>query len=204
MLAQRGIRTFESAKNFFRPTHDLLHDPFLMRDMDAAVTRLHKAVNGNEQVLVYGDYDVDGTTSVALVYSLLRHHGVKCSYYIPDRNTEGYGVSEAGINHAKEVGATLVIALDLGIKAIDMVRKASVLGIDFIICDHHLPEENLPAAVAVLDPKRPDCPYPFKELSGCGIGFKFMHAYTMRHADPDIVFGFVELVAVSIASAILS
>lgn len=204
LLAQRGIRNFEAAKNFFRPTHDLLHNPFLMRDMDAAVTRLHKAVNGNEQVLVYGDYDVDGTTSVALVYSLLRHHGVKCSYYIPDRNTEGYGVSEAGINHAKEVGATLVIALDLGIKAIDMVRKASALGIDFIICDHHLPEENLPAAVAVLDPKRPDCPYPFKELSGCGIGFKLMQAYTFRHADPEFVFEFTDLVAVSIASDIVA
>ncbi|MBM3178013.1 MAG: single-stranded-DNA-specific exonuclease RecJ [Bacteroidetes bacterium] len=204
LLVQRGVTSFEAAKNFFRPTRELLHDPFLMSDMEAAVARLHRAVESQEKILIYGDYDVDGTTSVALVYSLLRNLGVKCSYYIPDRNTEGYGVSAAGIDHANEVGATLVIALDLGIKAMEMVRKAAALGIDFIICDHHLPEENLPAAVAVLDPKRPDCPYPFKELSGCGIGFKLMQAYTMRHADPEIVFEFADLVAVSIASDIVA
>lgn len=204
LLVQRGIRTFEEAKNFFRPSRELLHDPFLMKDMEAAVNRLQLAIERQEAILVYGDYDVDGTTSVALVYSMLRKLGVTCSYYIPDRNSEGYGVSEAGIRHAADISAKLIIALDLGIKATEMVQKASRLGIDFIICDHHLPEERLPSAIAILDPKRPDCSYPFKELSGCGIGFKLMQAYTTRCGDQDVVFEYADLAAVSIASDIVS
>lgn len=203
LLLQRGIQTFEEARKFFRPSLEDLHDPFLMKDMQQAVDRLHQAVNANEKILIYGDYDVDGTTAVALVYNYLRSFYPHCDFYIPDRSSEGYGVSEAGIRWAETNGFTLIIALDLGIKASDMVVLANHKGIDFIICDHHLPGENIPQAVAVLDPKRQDCAYPFKELSGCGIGFKFMEAYARKHRDAHVLSGFLDLVAVSIASDIV-
>lgn len=178
LLVERGITTFEEARRFFRPSLDQLHDPFLMKDMDRAIARINEAVRRRERILVYGDYDVDGTSAVALVYSYLQtfHHNI--DFYIPDRDNEGYGVSYQGIAYAKETGVKLVIALDCGIKAMEQVEYASSLGIDFIIGDHHLPDgENIPKAVAVLDPKRVDCPYPYKELSGCGIGFKIVEAH---------------------------
>jgi single-stranded-DNA-specific exonuclease len=203
ILLQRGIETFEQAKAFFRPSLETLHDPFLLTDMDKAVARLHKALGKQEKILIYGDYDVDGTTSVALVYSYLRSFYPNCDFYIPDRYKEGYGVSEAGIIWAEENGFTLIIALDLGIKAKDMVVLANHKGIDFIICDHHLPDDEIPQAVAVLDPKRKDCPYPFKELSGCGLGFKLIHAYAKTYREEQEVFNYLDLVAVSIASDIV-
>ncbi|MFM7329748.1 MAG: single-stranded-DNA-specific exonuclease RecJ, partial [Bacteroidota bacterium] len=203
ILMQRGVTGFDEAKDFFRPSLDMLHDPFLMTDMEKAVTRMRTAIESKERILVYGDYDVDGTTSVSLVFSYLRLLGADCSFYIPDRNSEGYGVSAAGIDHAIATGVKLVIALDLGIKAAAMVDKAAAAGIDFIICDHHLPDATMPKAVAVLDPKRPDCTYPFNELSGCGIGFKLIQAYARRHGNETDVFPFLDLVAVSIASDIV-
>jgi single-stranded-DNA-specific exonuclease len=203
VLLQRGISDFESAKKFFRPTLDQLHDPFLMKDMEHAVTRLKKAIDNQEKILVYGDYDVDGTTSVAVVYSYLRSFYPNCDFYIPDRYAEGYGVSEAGIKWAHENNFTLIIALDLGIKAGDMVTLASIKGIDFIICDHHLPGGEIPNAVAVLDPKRGDCEYPFNELSGCGLGFKLLQAFAKRFRDEKEVLEYLDLVAVSIASDIV-
>lgn len=203
LLLQRGIQTFEEARRFFRPALKDLHSPFLMKDMRAAVDRIRKAMDNQEKILIYGDYDVDGTTSVALVYSYLRRFYSAISFYIPDRGAEGYGVSRAGILWAEENGITLIIALDLGIKASDMVGLAQVKGIDFIICDHHLPDEKIPQAVAVLDPKRPDCPYPFKELSGCGIGFKLIQAFAETYRDPQEVFEYLDLVVVSIASDIV-
>lgn len=203
VLIQRDITTYEEAERFFVPRLEHLHDPFLMRDMDAAVERLHKAVTGGQRILVYGDYDVDGTTSVALMYRYVRSIHPDVSYYIPDRNAEGYGVSEAGIQHAIDNGVSLVVALDLGIKALARVARAAEAGIDFIICDHHLPDAELPHAVAVLDPKRPDCTYPYKELSGCGIGFKLVQAYARRYGREEDAFGFLDLVAVSIASDIV-
>ena len=203
ILLQRGITDFESAKKFFRPTLDQLHDPFLMKDMHEAVERLKKAIDLNEKILVYGDYDVDGTTSVSLVYSYLKSFHPNCDFYIPDRYSEGYGVSEAGIIWAEENNFTLIIALDLGVKASDMVKLANHKGIDFIICDHHMPGESIPNAVAVLDPKRADCNYPFKELSGCGIGFKFLQAFARRYKVEEDIYEYVDLVAVSIASDIV-
>ena len=203
ILVQRGIETFDQAKAFFRPSLDTLHDPFLLTDMDKAVARLHQALDTQEKILIYGDYDVDGTTSVALVYSYLKSFYPNCDFYIPDRYKEGYGVSEAGIIWAEENGFSLMIALDLGIKAKDMVVLANHKGIDFIICDHHLPDDEIPQAVAVLDPKRKDCPYPFKELSGCGLGFKLIHAYAKTYRDEQEVFNYLDLVAVSIASDIV-
>jgi len=203
ILLQRGIADFEAAKKFFRPSLDQLHDPFLMKDMDRAVDRLQKAIAFNEKILVYGDYDVDGTTSVSLVYSYLRNFYSNCDFYIPDRYSEGYGVSEAGIIWAEQNGFTLIIALDLGIKAEDMVKLANHKGIDFIICDHHMPGTSIPNAVAVLDPKRADCNYPFKELSGCGIGFKFLQAFARQHGNEDEIYKYIDLVAVSIASDIV-
>jgi single-stranded-DNA-specific exonuclease len=203
ILIQRGIKDFESAKKFFRPSLDQLHDPFLMQDMHAAVDRLKKAIDNNEKILIYGDYDVDGTTSVALVYSYLREFYPNCNFYIPDRHVEGYGVSKAGIIWASENNFTLIIALDLGIKASDMVVLANHKGIDFIICDHHLPGGEIPQAVAVLDPKREDCSYPFQELSGCGIGFKLLQAFARKYRDEEKVFEYLDLVAVSIASDIV-
>ena len=203
ILLQRGIADFESAKKFFRPSLDQLHDPFLMKDMHEAVERLKKAIDQNEKILVYGDYDVDGTTSVALVFSYLRNFYSNCDYYIPDRYSEGYGVSEAGIIWAEENGFSLIVALDLGVKASDMVKLANYKGIDFIICDHHMPGESIPNAVAVLDPKRADCDYPFKELSGCGIGFKLLQAFARKYRTEEDIYEYVDLVAVSIASDIV-
>jgi single-stranded-DNA-specific exonuclease len=203
ILIQRGINTFDQAKAFFRPTLQDLHNPFLMQDMEKAVARLHKAIKGNEKILIYGDYDVDGTTAVALVYSYLFSFYKFCEYYVPDRYSEGYGVSQAGIEYAAANGITLIITLDCGIKASDKVTLADSHGIDFIICDHHLPDANIPNAVAVLDPKREDCSYPYTELSGCGLGFKFMQAYAQKHRNEEEVFQYLDLVAVSIASDIV-
>ncbi len=203
ILWQRGITEFESAKNFFRPSLSHLHDPFLMKDMTAAIDRLKKAINTNEKILIYGDYDVDGTTAVALVYSYLKSFYRHCDFYIPDRYAEGYGVSEAGIKWAEENGFSLIIALDLGVKAIDAVTLATSKNIDFIICDHHLPGASIPHAVAVLDPKRSDCDYPFKELSGCGLGFKLMQAFARSFRQEEELYEYLDLVVVSIASDIV-
>ena len=172
ILIQRGIDDYEKAKTFFRPQLDQLHDPFLMKDMDVAVERLQKAIQNQERILIYGDYDVDGTTSVAMVFSYLYQYYEHLDYYIPDRYAEGYGISFAGIDYADDNDISLIIALDCGIKAIDKINYANEKKVDFIICDHHNPGESIPKAVAVLDPKRIDCEYPFKELSGCGVGFK--------------------------------
>lgn len=203
VLVQRGTTTFQAAKDYFRPSLGQLHDPLLMKDMQHAVDRLARAIAGEEKILVYGDYDVDGTTAVALVYSYLRQFYPNCEVYIPDRHKEGYGVSQAGVEWADENGYTLIIALDCGIKASDMVILADHKGIDFIICDHHLPDEKIPNAVAVLDPKRKDCNYPYKELSGCGLGFKLIQAFARQHRKEEEVYQFLDLVAVSIASDIV-
>lgn len=204
ILVQRGIGDPAVASVFFRPSLDQLHDPFLMAGMEQAVERIQKALGDDERIMVYGDYDVDGTTAVALVYSFLQRFTQNITFYIPDRYAEGYGVSIAGIDHAKKEAVGLIIALDCGIKANDKVDYANGLGIDFIICDHHRPGDVLPAAVAVLDPKRNDCPYPFKELSGCGIGFKLVQAIALRS---DVPFTELEplldLVAVSTACDIV-
>ena len=205
LLVQRGIDTLEKAKKFFNPQLLDLHDPFLMKDMDKAVERVERAVRNREKIMVYGDYDVDGTTAVALVYKFLRQIGHKdLLFYIPDRYTEGYGISTKGIDHAARKGATLIIALDCGIKAIEKVDYAKRKGVDFIICDHHLPAEEIPRAVAVLDPKRADCSYPFDELSGCGVGFKLVQAYCQKNGIPfQQIEPLLDLLAVSIASDIV-
>ena len=203
LLLQRGIHNFDQAKIFFRPELANLHDPFLMTDMDKAVARLKSAIDANEKILIYGDYDVDGTTAVALVYSYLRNFYSNCDIYIPDRYSEGYGVSLAGVEWAEQNKFTLIIALDCGIKATEIVALAKRKGIDFIICDHHLPGDSIPEAVAVLDPKRLDCEYPCSELSGCGLGFKFMQAYARRFSDENQLYEYLDLVAVSIASDIV-
>jgi single-stranded-DNA-specific exonuclease len=203
ILLQRGIKDYESAKNFFRPALDHLHDPFLLKDMDHAVDRLKAAIDKKEKILIYGDYDVDGTTAVALVFSYLKNFYPNCEFYIPDRYAEGYGVSEAGIIWAEENNFTLIIALDLGIKASDMVTLATHKGIDFIICDHHLPGGDIPNAVAVLDPKRDDCDYPYKELSGCGLGFKLIQAFSRKYRNEEEILDYLDLVVVSIASDIV-
>ncbi len=203
ILLQRGITDFESAKTFFRPSLDHLHDPFLLKDMHRAVDRIKSAIEKNEKILIYGDYDVDGTTAVALVFSYLKSFYLQCDFYIPDRYAEGYGVSEAGIIWAEENNFTLIIALDLGIKAADMVTLATHKGIDFIICDHHLPGGDIPNAVAVLDPKQDDCEYPYKELSGCGLGFKLIQAFARRYRKEEEIFDYLDLVVVSIASDIV-
>lgn len=203
ILLQRGITDFESARKFFRPSLEELHDPFLMKGMEKAVGRLKSALDANEKILIYGDYDVDGTTSVALVYSYLSKFYSNCEVYIPDRNAEGYGISLAGIEWAEQQGFSLVIALDCGIKSSELVSLAKMKGIDFIICDHHLPDEYVPDAVAVLDPKQNDCPYPYKELSGCGLGFKFIQGYSLRFGNRTEVNDYLDLVAVSIASDIV-
>lgn len=205
LLAQRGINTFEQARAFFRPNLNDLHDPFLMKDMDKAVQRLSKAVSSGEKILVYGDYDVDGTTAVALVYSFLHKYTRNISYYIPDRYNEGYGVSYKGLDWAADNGYTLVITLDCGIKAIEKVEYARSKGVDMIICDHHLPEDGLPQAEAVLDPKREDDSYPFDDLSGCGVGFKLVQAYSIRHGIPfEELLPLLDLLAVSIAADLVS
>ena len=203
ILLQRGINDFDSAKNFFRPSLDHLHDPFLLKDMDHAVDRLKSAIDKNEKILIYGDYDVDGTTAVALVFSYVKSFYPNCEFYIPDRYAEGYGVSEAGVIWAEENNFTLIIALDLGIKASDMVTLATHKGIDFIICDHHLPGGDIPNAVAVLDPKRDDCDYPYKELSGCGLGFKLIQAFSRKYRNEEEILDYLDLVVVSIASDIV-
>ncbi|HWA35134.1 MAG TPA: DHH family phosphoesterase, partial [Cyclobacteriaceae bacterium] len=199
ILIQRGIETYDAAKSFFTPSLDDLHDPFLMKDMNVAVERIRIAIDNKEKILIYGDYDVDGTTAVALVYSYLSSFYPACDFYIPDRSSEGYGVSRAGVMWAEQNNFSLIIALDLGIKASDMVGLANHKGIDFIICDHHLPDKKIPQAVAVLDPKQDDCNYPFNELSGCGIGFKLRQAYAKKYGDEKAVFEYLDLVAVSIA-----
>jgi single-stranded-DNA-specific exonuclease len=203
ILLQRGKNSFEEAKKFFRPSLEHLHDPFLIRDMDKAVARLQKAIDAKEKILVYGDYDVDGTTAVALVFSYLKKFYSNCDFYIPDRYTEGYGVSESGVIWAEQNNFTLIIALDLGIKASDMVHLASHKGIDFIICDHHLPGKDMPNAVAVLDPKRDDCNYPYKELSGCGLGFKLLQAFARTQGHEEKIYEYLDLVAVSNAADIV-
>ena len=177
LLVRRGINTFDEARLFFRPSVTDLHDPFLMLDMDKAIIRLEQAIEKNEKIMVYGDYDVDGTTAVALVYSFIKSFYENVDFYLPDRYKEGYGISTAGIEFAALNDFKLIIALDCGIKSIEKVHDAKLLGVDFIICDHHRPGDTLPEAVAVLDPKRLDCTYPFDELSGCGIGFKFISGY---------------------------
>ena len=205
LLVQRGIDTLEKAKKFINPLLSDQHDPFLMKDMYKAVERVERAVRNREKIMVYGDYDVDGTTAVALVYKFLRQIGHKdLLFYIPDRYTEGYGISTKGIDHAARKGATLIIALDCGIKAIEKVDYAKRKGVDFIICDHHLPAEEIPRAVAVLDPKRADCSYPFDELSGCGVGFKLVQAYCQKNGIPfQQIEPLLDLLAVSIASDIV-
>ncbi|MCR4815751.1 MAG: single-stranded-DNA-specific exonuclease RecJ [Bacteroidales bacterium] len=177
LLVERGVTTFEEAKQFFRPSLDQLHDPFLMKDMDRAIMRINEAVRNRERMMIYGDYDVDGTSAVALVYSYFHTLHYNIDFYIPDRDTEGYGISFQGIDYAKKTGVKLIIALDCGIKAVEQAEYAKQFGIDIIVGDHHLPGETLPDCCAVLDPKRSDCPYPYKELSGCGIGFKIVEAY---------------------------
>ena len=205
LLVQRGIDTVEKAKRFFSPSLRDLHDPFLMKDMDKAVERIEKAVKAGEKVMIYGDYDVDGTTAVSLVYKFLSQIGHKnLLFYIPDRYVDGYGISIRSIDHAVRKGVTLVIALDCGIKAVEKVAYAKQKGVDFIICDHHLPAEEIPQAVAVLDPKRPDCNYPFDELSGCGVGFKLVEAYARRNRIPfREIEHLLDLLVVSIASDIV-
>lgn len=204
ILVQRGITTFEEARLFFRPDLSQLHDPFLMKDMDKAVDRLNLALAKKEGILIYGDYDVDGTTAVALVYTLLQRYTSNIDFYIPDRYTEGYGISYQGIDYAKSNDYSLIIALDCGIKAIEKVDYAKKLGIDFIISDHHTPDDELPQAVAVLDSKRSDCTYPYEHLSGCGVGFKLMQAFAQNNnIDFSRLKPLLDLVVVSIASDIV-
>ena len=204
LLVQRGIENFEQAKSFFRPLLSDLHDPFLMQDMDKAVSRIEKAISQNENILVYGDYDVDGTTAVSLVASYLKTYYPNIATYIPDRYKEGYGVSYLGIDYAHDNDVSLIIALDCGIKAIDKVAYANDKNIDFIICDHHRPGKELPKAFAVLDPKRNDCNYPYDELSGCGVGFKLIQALgANRNQTIDDLIPYLDLVATSIAADIV-
>ena len=205
LLVKRGVETFEEARSFFRPDLANLHDPFLMKDMDRAVERVRAAIVSGEKILVYGDYDVDGTTAVALVYSFLKRFTSNIDFYVPDRNDEGYGVSLKGVDWAHQNGFTLIITLDCGIKAIEKTQYASERGIDMIICDHHLPDDELPAAVAVLDPKREDCSYPFDDLSGCGVGFKLVQAYSQRYNVPfESLIPLLDYLVVSIASDLVS
>ena len=220
MLVVRNIQSAEEARQFIRPSLDKLHDPFLMKDMDKAVERLHQALTQDEKILIYGDYDVDGTTAVALMYRFLsgigkqemvvdpitnnRYPNSEIDYYIPDRHNEGYGVSQQGIDYAAERGCTLIITLDCGIKAVEKLAYAKSKGIDVIVCDHHTPGDELPAAVAVLNMKRNDCPYPYKDLSGCGVGFKLAQAYTQQYGLPfDNLVPLLQLLAMSIASDIV-
>ncbi len=204
LLIQRGIKTESAAKRFFRPMLNELIDPFLMNDMDVAVDRLNDAMGRKERIMIYGDYDVDGCTAVALVYKFLQQFYSNIEYYIPDRYDEGYGVSRKGIDYAKETGVKLIIILDCGIKAIDEIAYAKSLDIDFIICDHHVPDEEMPPAVAILNPKRPDSTYPFHHLSGCGVGFKFMQAFAKNNGIPFArLIPLLDLCAVSIASDIV-
>lgn len=203
LLMQRGITTFEEAKAFFRPTLNDLHDPFAMQGMSRAVERLQQAIANKERILVYGDYDTDGTTAVAMVYSFLKHLGADVSYYIPDRHTEGYGISEQGIAYAAEQEVRLLLCLDCGIKALRQLQKAHQKGIDTIICDHHEPGADLPVAYAILNPKQRTCTYPFQELSGCGVGFKLLQGFCKQHLDYKLLYKYLDLVALSIAADIV-
>ena len=204
ILSQRGIETFDKAKDFFRPQLTQVHDPWLMKDMEKAVERILYAFNTNEKILVFGDYDVDGTTSVACMYQFLKKIHLNLDFYIPHRYREGYGVSKAGIDFAKDNGFTLIISLDCGIKSFDLITYAKELGIDFIVCDHHMPDDDLPPAVAILNPKQKDCNYPYKELCGCGVGFKLITALAERMNLPqENVYEFLDLVAVAIAADIV-
>ncbi len=205
LLIQRGIKTESAAKRFFRPMLNELIDPFLMNDMDVAVDRLNDAMGRKERIMVYGDYDVDGCTAVALVYKFLQQFYSNIEYYIPDRYEEGYGISKKGLDYAAEQGVKLIIVLDCGIKAIEEITYAQQLGIDFIICDHHVPDEDLPPAVAILNPKREDSTYPFKHLCGCGVGFKFMQAFAKNNGIPfSRLIPLFDFCAVSIAADIVS
>jgi single-stranded-DNA-specific exonuclease len=205
LLAQRGVDNFDQAKAFFRPSLDQIHDPFLMKDMDLAVERLENAIAKKEKIMIYGDYDVDGTTSVSMLYHFLKTHvysGV--SFYIPDRYKEGYGVQKIGIDFAADNDINLIICIDCGIKSVDLVAYAKTLGIDFIVCDHHRPGDILPPAVAVLDPKRSDCNYPFDELTGCGVGFKLLSAFCIKNnINQSVLLPYLDLVATSIACDIV-
>ncbi|WP_324301766.1 single-stranded-DNA-specific exonuclease RecJ [Galbibacter sp.] len=204
LLIQRGVKDFDQSKAFFRPSLDDLHDPFLMKDMQKAVNRIQKAIENKEHILIYGDYDVDGTTSVALLYSYLSESYSLVSTYIPDRYKEGYGVSYAGIDYAKSHNYSLIIALDCGIKAIDKVAYAKEKGIDFIICDHHRPGLEIPDAIAVLDPKQEDCPYPYKELCGCGVGFKLIQALSQKSGKTtEDIIPYLDFVATAIGADIV-
>ena len=204
LLLQRGVNTAEEAHAFFNPTLNMLHDPFLMKDMDKAVTRLERAIGNEEKIMIYGDYDVDGTTAVALLYKYLKNKCENPEYYIPDRYTEGYGVSIRAIDYAAENGISLMIVTDCGVKAVEKVRYAKSKGVDVIICDHHTPGDELPDAVAVLDPQRKDCNYPYRWLSGCGVSFKLAQAYSLRHNLPmSDLYKLLDLVCVSIASDIV-
>ena len=204
LLVQRGVTSYEEARTFFRPDLANLHDPFLMKDMDVAIDRIQEAIQSGEKVMVYGDYDVDGTTAVSLVYSFFKDHFKAIDYYIPDRYEEGYGISLKGIDHAAQQGFSLIIALDCGIKAVDKIEYARKKGVEFIICDHHNPGKTVPDAVAVLDPKQEGCNYPYKELSGCGVGLKLVQAFCINTGlSENIIYDFLDLVVVSIASDIV-
>lgn len=201
LLVQREITTFDQAKEFFRPSLDKLYDPFLMKDMDKAVDRIKKAIDDQEKIMVFGDYDVDGTSAVALMYSFIKQFNTNIEYYIPDRYDEGYGISGASIDYVSKNGFTLMIALDCGIKAFEQIGRAAEKNIDIIVCDHHRPSDTLPNAYAILNPKRSDCNYPFKELSGCGVGFKLIQGYSQKfNLDPEKLVEYLDLVAISIAS----
>ena len=205
LLVSRGIKTYADALTFFKPEIDQLHDPFLMKDMDRAVSRIKQGVAAGERILIFGDYDVDGTTAVALVYSYLEKQGVEVSYYIPDRYLEGYGLSYQGIQFASDNDFSLIIALDCGIKSIEEVDFAKSLGVDMVICDHHTPGDVLPNAVAILDPKRLDCSYPFKELCGCGVGFKLLQAIeTSEGRGLEFLMPLTDLLAVAIGADVVS
>ncbi len=206
LLVQRNIRTFDAAKDFFRPQLSALHDPWLMKDMRAAVDRILLALERGEKMLIYGDYDVDGTTAVACLFQFLRKITAagKLEFYIPNRYREGYGVSKTGVDYASREGYSLIISLDCGIKSVDLIGYAGELGIDFIVCDHHLPDDELPPAVAILNPKQPGCPYPYKELCGCGVGYKLIAALSDRLGfPPDEAWQYLDLVATAIAADIV-
>ncbi|HLP53172.1 MAG TPA: single-stranded-DNA-specific exonuclease RecJ [Chitinophagales bacterium] len=204
LLVKRGIETYEEAKKFFRPELSELHDPFLMKDMDRAINRITDAISRNEKILIYGDYDVDGTTAISTVYLFFKEFYPNLDYYVPHRYTEGYGISFKGIDYAAENDFKLIIALDCGIKSNDKVDYANEKGVDFIICDHHNPGSEIPSAIAVLDPKREDCNYPYKELSGCGVGFKLIQAFAQQNGIPaEACYKYLDLVCVSIGADIV-
>ena len=206
VLYQRNIHNYEEAKKYFRPSLSQLHSPWLMKDMDKAVSRIISAMQNREKILVFGDYDVDGTTSVACMYQFLQriYEADKIDFYIPHRYKEGYGISQMGIDFAKKNGFSLIISLDCGIKSADLITYAKTINIDFIVCDHHLPDAILPPAVAILNPKQPDCDYPYKELCGCGVGFKLITALTLHSMlDDDEYMRYLDLVATAIAADIV-